>query len=93
MIFYEIAALIFSLACNVIIGLLFVRMVLSWLTLLGNETIQRLYEPLSAITEPLLLPARAILRRIPGMDNLPLDLAPLITILLLSILNIVLFGG
>lgn len=90
---YEAAALFFNLLCNVIIGLLFVRMVLSWLTMTGNETILRLYEPVSAITEPLLAPAKAILRHIPGTENLPLDISPLVTILLLSIINIVLFGG
>lgn len=90
---YLAAVLFFRLFCNVVLGLLFVRIILSWLSTTGNDTILRLYELASAVTDPVLAPARAILRQIPGADDLPLDLSPIVTILLLSIINIVLFGG
>lgn len=90
---YLAVVLFFRLFCNVVIGLLFVRVILSWLTLTGNDTVIRLYELASAVTDPVLAPARAILRQIPGADEMPLDLSPLVTILLLSIINIVFFGG
>lgn len=90
---YLAVVLFFRLFCNVIIGLLFVRIILSWLTMTGNDTLLRLYELASAVTDPILAPARAILRHIPGADDLPLDLSPIVTILLLSIVNILFFGG
>ena len=66
--------------------LIFLRAILSWLPIDGDSLIPRL---LYLLTEPVILPVRAILSRF-GMDgeDSPVDFAPLLTMILLTVIGL-----
>ena len=60
------------------------RAIISWFPMLhGNPIVELLY----SITEPVLAPIRALLWKIPGMADLPLDFSLLVAYLLIEILR------
>ena len=66
-----------------------VRAILSWIP--GADE-NKLGDFLYAITEPFILPVRAILDRIPLFQGFPLDMSFFFTFILLSILSTLLGG-
>jgi uncharacterized protein YggT (Ycf19 family) len=58
---------IFNLLCNILVGLLFVRAILSWVAnpyrSNPNSLLPKIYAFLIQVTEPLLKPARRLLSR------------------------------
>ena len=68
--------------------LLIARAILSWLPLdTGSPIVRFLY----VATEPIIAPFRALLYRIRGLQNLPIDFAPLVVFLLLDIIRYLLY--
>lgn len=63
---------------------LLLRALFSWLPALDDS---RLGDFLYMITEPLIVPVRAILNRFSGVRNSPIDISFLVTCLLLAILQ------
>ena len=88
----EIAYVIIRLSIT-LIGILqlamFVRAILSWIP--GADE-NRLGDFLYALTEPFIVPIRAILDRIPFFQGFPLDMSFFFTFILLSILSTILGG-
>ncbi len=88
----EISYVVIRLAVT-LIGVLqlamFVRAILSWIP--GADE-NKLGDFLYAITEPFILPVRAILDRIPLFQGFPLDMSFFFTFILLSILSTLLGG-
>lgn len=88
----EIAYVIIRLAIS-LIGILqlamFVRAILSWIP--GADE-NRFGDFLYALTEPFIVPVRAILDRIPFFQGFPLDMSFFFTFILLSILSTILGG-
>ena len=66
---------------------LFIRAILSWLPGTEDSGLQRF---LVMVTEPLLLPARALLHALHVDESLPIDLAFLVTVLGVSFLQMLL---
>ena len=88
----EIAYIIIRLAMImiwVLQGAMFVRAIMSWIP--GADE-NRFGDFLYAITEPFIVPVRAILDRIPLFQGFPLDMSFLFTYLLLSLLSMFLGG-
>ncbi len=64
--------------------LLIARALLSWFPMLqDNRIVMFIY----SITEPVLAPVRAALRKIPALYNIPLDFSILVVFLILDILR------
>ena len=73
-----------SLVLTILQLLMFARAILSWLPLdEGNPILTFLH----AVTEPFILPVRALLERIEFFASSPIDLSFFITFLLLSFLQ------
>lgn len=88
----EISYVVIRLAVTLISVLqlaMFVRAILSWIP--GADE-NKLGDFLYAITEPFILPVRAILDRIPLFQGFPLDMSFFFTFILLSILSTLLGG-
>ena len=88
----EIAYIIIRLAMIMIWVLqsaMFIRAIMSWIP--GADE-NRFGDFLYAITEPFIVPVRAILDRIPLFQGFPLDMSFLFTYLLLSLLSMFLGG-
>ena len=88
----EIAYIIIRLAMImiwVLQGAMFIRAIMSWIP--GADE-NRFGDFLYAITEPFIVPVRAILDRIPLFQGFPLDMSFLFTYLLLSLLSMFLGG-
>ncbi|MBQ7320940.1 MAG: YggT family protein [Clostridia bacterium] len=68
---------------------MFLRAIMSWIPGLDEN---KFGDFLYAITEPFILPVRAILDRIPLFQGFPLDMSFLFTYLLLSLLSMLLGG-
>lgn len=88
----EIAYIIIRLATIMIWVLqsaMFIRAIMSWIP--GADE-NRFGDFLYAITEPFIVPVRAILDRIPLFRGFPLDMSFLFTYLLLSLLSMFLGG-
>ncbi|MBQ2768281.1 MAG: YggT family protein [Clostridia bacterium] len=66
---------------------LFVRVILSWLPLDEDGPIVSF---VYALTEPVLLPVRALLERIPFFENSPVDFSTFFAMILLMILQMLL---
>jgi uncharacterized protein YggT (Ycf19 family) len=64
--------------------LVFVAALASWIPQVRQSQIGYY---LHRFTEPVIAPVRALLRRIPGLDALPIDLSPLATLLLIQLLQ------
>ena len=62
------------------------RAILSWFPMDSNKFVDFLY----GITEPFILPIRALFEKMNWFQNLPIDIAFLVTYLLLSVLSMVL---
>ena len=65
------------------------RAVLNWLPLDEESAV---YRYLFCVTEPLVLPVRAIFDRIPAFGNSPIDVSFFITLILLSVISSLLSG-
>lgn len=63
------------------------RAITSWLFMADDGIIPNF---LYAVTEPLILPARAVLNRFESVQNLPIDIPFMVTIILMSVLQIML---
>jgi len=70
---------------NALYALIFIRIVLSWLRMRSDNPLSRY---VIMLTEPLLAPARKLVRRSPlGGPGVPLDISPLIVFFVLSIIS------
>jgi len=90
MIFLILAHLVYWV-CQVLIIVLIARAILSWIVFYGrqfNTPIGRIYNILSAITEPLVAPVRRLISRF--INTGPVDIAPLATFLIIMIISRVL---
>lgn len=63
------------------------RAITSWLFMADEGIIPNF---LYAVTEPLIIPARAVLNRFESIENLPIDIPFLVTVILMSVLQIAL---
>ena len=73
---------------NLLQFMLFVRAILSWFPQMrSNGIVSFLY----FVTEPVLAPIRSLLRRIPALDNMPIDLSIIVAFLLLSLLSRIIY--
>lgn len=70
-------------ALIVLMGAMFVRAVLSWFPSNGEGMLDNL---VYALTEPFIIPVRALLERIEWVRNAPLDVSFFITFLIISLL-------
>lgn len=68
---------------------MFLRAIMSWIPGLDEN---KFGDFLYAVTEPFIVPIRAILDRIPLFQGFPLDMSFLFTYLLLSLLSMLLGG-
>ena len=85
---FIILALIITWISNILIILILGRSVLSWIIYGGaryNQTLNRIYEILTRITEPIISPVRRLLSRF--INTGPLDLAPLLTFFIIIIVS------
>ena len=64
------------------------RAILSWFDTGRGGFISALTGILTMVTEPIILPVRFLLSRIPAASNLPIDLSFFITFILLSLLQV-----
>lgn len=75
---------------DVILFALLIRAVLSWFTMGNGQS--PLGSFLFVVTEPFILPVRALCRRFGWFQGSPLDLSFLITTMILSITSVILSG-
>ena len=88
----EIAYVIIQVAVTLIWVLqaaMFVRAIMSWIPGLDEN---KFGDFLYAVTEPFIVPVRALLERLPFFQGLPFDMSFLFTYLLLSLLSMLLGG-
>lgn len=64
--------------------LLFIRAILSWFPIDRDNVVSRFLE---SATEPILLPVRKLLFRIPALQNFPFDLSYIVVFLLIQLLS------
>lgn len=67
--------------------LMMLRAIISWLPV---DEDSNLVTFLYTMTEPLIIPVRALLSRFDGLDELPIDISFLVAFMLLSIIQLVL---
>lgn len=68
--------------------LIVARAILSFVAVaVSNPTFHRIYDVILKITEPILMPIRKLLEKIPFLQNLPIDFSPLVVLLILSFLG------
>lgn len=77
---YILSALLVSFA-RALLLLMFCRAILSWIPSMRNSSIHSF---LYAVTEPIIIPVRLIVDRIPYLSSMPIDISFFITYLLLS---------
>lgn len=70
-------------------ALLLARALLSWFPL--PPSLSGLYELLTVLTEPLLKPVRKLLWRIPAMNSIPVDISPVVLLVLLNFVKSLLY--
>ena len=63
------------------------RAIMSWMPI---DEDSKLYSFIFAATEPIIIPVRMLLDKIPGANSSPLDLSFFITVLLLSVVQLAL---
>ena len=69
---------------DVLMELLFFRMLVSWLPVdEDNRLVQMLY----VLTEPALIPMRSLFARMGWFQNTPIDMSFMVTVLILSVLR------
>ena len=67
--------------------LFFARAILSWFQNIDNETVQKIYDALYAVTEPMIMPMRSFLDRFSWARECPIDLSFSFTFMVLIILS------
>lgn len=67
--------------------LFLVRAILSWIFMDQEGKVMNF---LYRVTEPLILPARVLLGRIDGMNEIPIDIPFFVTVILLSVVQLLL---
>lgn len=72
-----------TVALLVLLGAMFVRAVLSWFPSNGEGVLDNF---VFALTEPFIVPVRALLERIEWVRNAPIDVSFFITFLIISLL-------
>jgi len=90
MAFLILAQLVYWI-CQILIIVLIARAILSWIVFYGrqfNTPIGRIYQILSAITEPIVAPVRRLISRF--INTGPIDIAPLATFFIIMIISRVL---
>ena len=90
---FLILAYIVLWVSNILIIILLARSVLSWIIYSGiryNSNLNRVFQILSAITEPIVSPVRRLISRF--VNTGMLDLAPLVTFFIIIIISRILTG-
>ena len=77
---YILSILLVSFA-RALLLLMFCRAILSWIPSMRNSSI---YSFLYTVTEPIIIPVRIILSKIPYVNSMPIDISFFVTYLLLS---------
>jgi len=78
-----------NLFFNLITGLIFVKVLMSWIPPLYNSVFGRI---VLALTEPILGPIRNLIKKSPlGGSGMPFDFSPIIAFILIEVLRQVLF--
>ena len=87
----EIAATTINAFFNLLYILIIIRVVLSWFQISRRNV---LIDLVYALTEPLLAPVRALLRKSPlgGGSGMMMDLSPLVLILFIMLIRNILLG-
>ena len=68
--------------------LIVARAVMSFIALaVSNSTFHRIYDIIQSLTEPILMPIRKLLSKVPFLEALPIDFSPLVVLLILSFLG------
>lgn len=81
--FYIVTSFV-GILIDILMYAMFIRALLSWLPLAEDNPIENF---LFAITEPVILPVRAVLDRFEILSELPIDISFLVTMILLSIVS------
>ncbi len=81
--FYFLSLLAFWLI-SLIQAMMMVRAIMSWFFLPEESSVLRV---LTVLTEPFILPVRALLQRIDALASLPIDISFMVTFFLLSLLQ------
>ncbi|MBR6709700.1 MAG: YggT family protein [Clostridia bacterium] len=81
--FYVLSSFVYNLL-TLLSFLIFIRVVLSWLPLDEDGPIVSF---ICLVTDPVLLPIRALLDRIPAFANSPIDLSNMFAIMILALLQ------
>ena len=90
MIFIILAQLVYWV-CQILIFILIARAILSWVVYYGrqfNSPLGRIYQILSAITEPIVAPVRRLISRF--INTGPVDIAPLATFVIIMLVRVIL---
>jgi len=90
MIFVILAQLVYWV-CQILIFILIARAILSWVVYYGrqfNSPLGRIYQILSAITEPIVAPVRRLISRF--INTGPIDIAPLATFVIIMLVRVIL---
>ena len=76
-------------SCFGILELLIIaRAVMSFIAMtVSNSTFHRIYDIIQSLTEPILMPIRKLLSKVPFLETLPIDFSPLVVLLVLSFLG------
>lgn len=65
--------------------LILARAILSFIvSAISSSVIHRIYEIILTVTEPLLMPIRTLLDKVPFLQQLPIDFSPVVLLLLIS---------
>lgn len=75
-----------SYLITVIQFLMFARAIISWLPVDEDSTIVNF---LYAVTEPVIMPVRAVIERFGWFEGMPVDMSFFITFILLSIIDMI----
>ena len=68
--------------------LIVARAVMSFIALaVSNSTFHRIYDIIQSLTEPILMPIRKLLSKVPFLEALPIDFSPLVVLMILSFLG------
>ena len=84
---FIVLAHIINIVSNVLCILILGRAVLSWIVRYGkyNSKLNRAFEVVTSLTEPLIAPVRRFLSRF--INTGPLDLAPIVTFFIIVIIS------
>jgi YggT family protein len=79
----QLLATLISLILRLFQALLFIRAILSWFPMDPDSMLNRFFV---SVTEPMLLPVRTLLYKIPALRRFPFDLSFIVVFLLLQLL-------